>query len=757
MIGQTLSHYEILDRLGAGGMGEVYRARDTKLGREVALKVLPSRAATHPGLRERFNQEAQTIASLNHPNIVTIHSIESAGDVHFLTMEIVRGSTLTEILENGPLGLDEFFAIAVPLVRALQAAHGRDITHRDIKPDNVMVTGDGQVKLLDFGIAKITESVFEAAHRTAPLLTQAGQVVGTVPYMSPEQVQGKPVDARSDIFSLGIVLYEMLAGANPFRGASAAEIASAILRDVPGPIAGLGEGLFACVLQCLEKDPEKRWESMAGLAARLSALRPGTNTPGPGTDGGPGTAVAPLLKQGAWREAFALLSEAGAARTLSPEDYETLSEAAFWLSKMDVCIQALEAAYSGYVKEAKTERAASIAIRLAEYQFLLHFPAVGNGWLRKAERLLASIPESVTHGYLLRAKTKIAFDVERDGERGWEWAGKTMEAARRYGDRDLECLALQDQGRIQVARGNVTEGMALLDEAMAAAIGGEVRPRTVGITYCNMISTCKTMADYRRAAEWSTSGEQWCRSYSDSVFPGICQVNRAEILRLRGAWEDAETQILNTCRQIGESHLVSEEAFYELGEIRLRRGDYAEAEEAFQKAHRLGRDPIPGLALLRHLQGKHEAAWKMLDRALKHDITAPLGRVRILPCYLEISIAAERLDAARAAADELDTIAARFPSPVFAATAAHARGLLALKASQRDEGMGMLRRAIKIWRDCEMPYEEAKSRMLLGEAYRKDGSVEDAELEWSAARAHFDALGAAPDLRMLETLQAGAY
>jgi tetratricopeptide (TPR) repeat protein len=756
MIGRTLSHYEILDRLGTGGMGEVYRARDTKLGREVALKVLPPDAAARPELRERFNQEAQTIASLNHPNIVTIHSIESAGDVHFLTMEIVRGNTLSQVLTNGPLELDEFFSIACPLVRALESAHGRGITHRDLKPDNVMVTGDGQVKLLDFGIAKLTEGFFGAqGQATVPNLTGEGQIVGTVPYMSPEQVRGEPVGARSDIFSLGIVFYEMLAGTNPFLAATAMEVATAILRDTPPPVPGLGEDLSRLVLRCLEKEPGARWESVAALGERLAEIR-GTAGTHARTGARASDQAAALLEQGRWHEAFDLLTAKAGERALSAREHEQLADAAEWLARLEAGVQALEAAYAGYVKEDDPERAALMAIRLAEYYSVMHAPAVGNGWFRKAERILAGVPESSTHGYFTRLRVKITCDVERNPEDARKWAEKTMEIARRFGNRDLECLALQDQGRIMVGLGDVAGGMALLDEAMAAAIGGEVTPRTVGVTYCNMISTCKAMADYRRAMEWSMAGEQWCRSYSDSVFPGICQVNRAEIMRLRGAWEDAEAQILSTCRLIGESHLVSGPAFYELGEIRLRRGEYAEAETAFQRAHRLGRDPTPGLAILRYIQGKHQAAWKMLDRALKHEVTRPLDRAAILPYVVEIGIAAGETAFAGEAVEEMEAIAGRYPSPVFAAGAAMARGALALSQGRVDAAMGDLRGAIKLFKACELPYEEAKARALLGRAYRHDGSVEDADLEWDAAAATFTTLGAAPDLEMLRTRRAEA-
>ncbi|NIP64098.1 MAG: protein kinase, partial [Gammaproteobacteria bacterium] len=201
MIGRTLSHYEITAKLGEGGMGEVWRATDTSLNREVAVKVLPDEMAADPERLERFKREAQAIAALNHPNIVTIHSVEEADGVHLLTMELVDGKSLDQMLPPSGFELERLFPLAIQIADALAAAHEKGIIHRDLKPANVMVTGDGRVKVLDFGLAKLAEAEEEAEE--TQLMTQAGMVLGTVPYMSPEQVQGQPVDHRSDIFSFG--------------------------------------------------------------------------------------------------------------------------------------------------------------------------------------------------------------------------------------------------------------------------------------------------------------------------------------------------------------------------------------------------------------------------------------------------------------------------------------------------------------------------------------------------------------------------
>ncbi|HYN07754.1 MAG TPA: serine/threonine-protein kinase, partial [Vicinamibacterales bacterium] len=220
MIGTTLGQYRILSLLGRGGMGEVYLAEDTRLGREVALKTLPPLAASNAEFRERLEREAKAIAALNHPNIVTIHSVEDCGGVRFITMELVRGKSLAELIPAAGWPLNRVLDVAVPLADAVASAHQRGITHRDLKPGNVMVCEDGRVKVLDFGLARLGPEGAPDAEALTRQITQVGQVLGTVSYMSPEQAQGHPVDHRSDVFSLGIMLFEMATGRRPFEGSS---------------------------------------------------------------------------------------------------------------------------------------------------------------------------------------------------------------------------------------------------------------------------------------------------------------------------------------------------------------------------------------------------------------------------------------------------------------------------------------------------------------------------------------------------------
>ncbi len=278
MIGQSISHYRILRRLGAGGMGEVFEAEDTDLHRKVAVKILPQNLAAKPETLERFKREARALAALNHPNIVTIYSVEQADSTHFLTMELVEGRPLSELIPKGGFEVDKFFALGIPLTDALAAAHERGIGHRDLKPSNVMVSDQGRVKVIDFGLAKLFQTETAAVDAEAPTVHQTveGQILGTPAYMSPEQIEGRKVDHRTDIFSLGILLCEMATAQRPFKGDTAISLMSSILRDAPQPLTelkpGLPEHLGRIVRHCLQKDPGERYQSAVELRSELKAL-----------------------------------------------------------------------------------------------------------------------------------------------------------------------------------------------------------------------------------------------------------------------------------------------------------------------------------------------------------------------------------------------------------------------------------------------------------------------------------------------------
>ena len=287
-----LGTYEILGPIGAGAMGEVYRARDLRLGRDVAVKVLPSEVASRADRLARFEREARTVAGLNHPNIVTLYSVEDEDGIRFLTMELVEGEPLSNLLIAGGLPLSKILELTVPLTDALAAAHEKGVIHRDLKPGNVMVTRDGRVKVLDFGLAKTSEDAAPPEgspdrngpprHETSLDLTATsspsieGEVVGTIPYMAPEQLRGERLDGRCDLFALGVILYELATGGRPFTGKTGADVSRSILQDSPAPITrlrpDLPEEFERVVLGCLEKDPQRRVPSAGDVRHGLRSL-----------------------------------------------------------------------------------------------------------------------------------------------------------------------------------------------------------------------------------------------------------------------------------------------------------------------------------------------------------------------------------------------------------------------------------------------------------------------------------------------------
>jgi tetratricopeptide (TPR) repeat protein len=280
LVGRTLGAYRILEALGSGGMGQVYLALDPRLDRRVALKVLPREMAEHPEKIKRFEREAQAVASLSHPGIVMLHSIEEAEGLRFLTMELVEGETLSKSIPARGFPMERFLSLAIGLTDAVSAAHRQGILHRDLKPENVMLTPDGRLKVLDFGLAKLRFDGPDEGDRTTKetqSVTQDGRIVGTVAYMSPEQAQGLPVDHRSDIFTLGILLYEMATGERPFRGNTNLSVLSSILKDTPRPVSELRDDipkpLARMIQRALEKRPEDRYQSASDLRRDLEDLK----------------------------------------------------------------------------------------------------------------------------------------------------------------------------------------------------------------------------------------------------------------------------------------------------------------------------------------------------------------------------------------------------------------------------------------------------------------------------------------------------
>src|ERR1700737_1599183 len=283
--GTRLGPYEILAPIGAGGMGEVYRAKDPRLGRDVAIKVLPSSFSQDPDRLRRFEQEARAAGLLNHPNITAVYDIGTHEGAPYVVEELLEGETLRSFLAGGRFSPRKAIDYSLQMAHGLAAAHEKGIVHRDLKPENLFVTNDGRVKILDFGLAKLTLNEARPEATSLPTATggtEPGMVLGTLGYMSPEQVKGKAADARSDIFSFGAILYEMLSGQRAFRGDSAAETMSAILREEPPDLSvtnqSISPGLERIVRHCIEKSPEQRFHSAHDVAFALERL-PGLSGP----------------------------------------------------------------------------------------------------------------------------------------------------------------------------------------------------------------------------------------------------------------------------------------------------------------------------------------------------------------------------------------------------------------------------------------------------------------------------------------------
>jgi tetratricopeptide (TPR) repeat protein len=662
----------------------------------------------------------------------------------WFTMPYVEGDTLRRRLKReGRLRVDAAVAVLEDIARALAYAHRRGVIHRDVKPENVML-GDDSALLADFGIAR---------PRTAPGdpgLTLAGVLVGTPAYMAPEQASAEPtLDHRADIYALGILAYELLAGERPFTDLDLGPLLMAHAIREPQPIGArrpdLPAPLAEVVMRCLRKEPGERWSSAEALG---QALRAATTTPSgavvsiPDRSDPHGTALEDLSAARAayqrrqWREAYLRYAAVNAAQGLEAEDLERLGEAAWWVAEGAACLRAREEAHRRYLERGDRAAAAAVAMALAEDYVHRLKPAVGRAWLRRAERHLEELPESAAHGWLSRLHMLVALEVERDQETAMRLADRTLDIAQRVGDTDLEALAIQDRGRILVGQGRVDEGMALIDDAMTLAAAGELTPRTAGRTFCNMISTCERLGDYGRAAEWHDAAHRWTEVHPESVFPGICRVHRAGILRLRGALPEAEQEARQAAGEL--DHLVKDvagAAFYELGEIRRRMGDEPGAEAMFGEAHARGLSPQPGLALLRLARGQGEAARAMIERSLAETGPVPLDRAKLLPALVEIAVSCGALEAAAAAAAELETITVTYTSPALVASAALARGEVALAEGKAEEALPHLRRAQRVWSEIDLPFELARTRTLLARAHAALGEGDAAAMEERAALA----------------------
>ena len=444
-----------------------------------------------------------------------------------------------------------------------------------------------------------------------------------------------------------------------------------------------------------------------------------------------------------WEETRELLSLIEQNQPLTGVQHDMLANALWWLGRHDEMTIRFESAYNTFQSEGNPQSAAMAALILSEVHNHALAPDVSRAWERRAERLLEddADSDSVARGHLLRWQTVRAID-NHDFERALGLSRRVMEIARAHGDGNLEALALQDQGRILVATGDMEEGMALMDEAMLAAMAGDVTPMVVGRSFCNMLAVCDQTGDIRRAGQWSEAADRWCSENDHGPYPGVCRIFKAELLWHKGEWVRAESEVMRASTELGMLTDVIGEAWYQYGEMRLRAGDDTKAEEAFQNALARGREPVPGYALLLARRGDVAAGIDLLERTLRSRGLTPWARARMLPALIQLALEAGETDQAETAVSELGEIGRVARSEFFAAQARAGAGRIALARGDSTTAIEALKDALKTFTTLGLPFESALVRTDLATAYRDDGAGSLAEMELGTALAEFERLGA---------------
>ena len=459
----------------------------------------------------------------------------------------------------------------------------------------------------------------------------------------------------------------------------------------------------------------------------------------------------------AWLQAYEWLELANERGPLEARDLELLSITAFMLGRDDDCVAWLERAHLGHLDEGERRPAvrcaAWIGLNLASRGEI----GPASGWLGRAQRILEDEGDCAERGYLILPRV-FGHEAEGDFATAAAVAEDAVRLGERFGDRDLFALAIHQQGHMLIRNAQVREGLALLDEAMVAVTAEELSPIVTGIVYCGVILACQEVYEVRRAREWTRALADWWALQPEMVaFTGRCLVHRAEIFQLDGAWPVA----LEEARRAGDRFVETRNpaaglARYRQGELLRLQGDFGRAERAYKEASVYGWEPQPGLAQLRLAQGRTDAAVSAITRA-ETEATNRVERARLLPAFVEIVLAAGDVESARRACTELEEITSGLDSAMLDAMVAHARGAVHLAAGEPREALVSLRRAGETWRALDVPYELARTRVLVGEARRALGDAESAALEHDAARAVFERLGARPDLARLEAPSAGAH
>jgi DNA-binding NarL/FixJ family response regulator len=438
---------------------------------------------------------------------------------------------------------------------------------------------------------------------------------------------------------------------------------------------------------------------------------------------------------------------------LTAQDLELAAVSAYLIGHEADFQRYYERAHHDYLRDAEQRRAARCGFWLGLLLLLRGETAQANGWIARAQRLIEG-QDCVEHGYLLLPAAELHLG-QHESSAALAIATSAAEVGERFRDPDLTTCARHQQGRALIQHGAVARGLKLLDETMIAVSGGELSPMMTGLMYCSVIDACQQVFALGRAREWTSVMDRWCAQQPELVaFRGICLIHRAAVLQFRGAWEEAMNEARSAHGRFVEveARMLPAVARYREGEIHRLRGEIDTAEEAYRYASRLGLEPQPGLALLRLAQGRVDAADAAIRRVLRA-AADPLDRARLLPAYVEITLASRAIPDARLASSELQEIAHAFPSDVLQAMAAQAHGAVELADGHTQSALSLLRHAFELWQQIEAPYETARVRLLIALACRELGDIDSASLEFDAARALFQQLGATPDVAHLDTLR----
>ena len=443
---------------------------------------------------------------------------------------------------------------------------------------------------------------------------------------------------------------------------------------------------------------------------------------------------------------------------LSVDDLAAMADSAWWLGYNDEALVGFEEVFGRYVSEGSLPSAAKLALDIGLLWMLKGEVALGSGWVSRGRRLLRDLPDCVEQGYGLAVTLEEAIMASRFGD-AVATAKEIQAFGARFEDSTLHTVGLVGEGIALIRSGGVKEGMAVLDEAMLPVAAGRVTPEWVGNIYCQLMGICHDLADLRRARYWTDATERWVNRLTSAVmFLGVCRMYRVQLLVVAGDWSRAEGEAWQVCHDLAEMNVIAvAESHYQIGEIRRLRGDLAGAEGAYAKAHQFGRDPQPGLALLRLAEGRVDAAASSIRSSLASDSLDPFARARLRSAQVEIALADGDIDSAMEAAQELELIASTYSSPGFEAWAREASGAVLAAGDDHADALRQLRAAVRRWSELEAPYHTARARVLAAQAYSALGDHEAADRELDSAAAAFDRLGAVGDFERVRSVRSNRF